>query len=77
MKILISHPTGNTNVRAIVKGFFYRGLLYQFHTSLAVFPDNLWYKIGGLKGLSDFRRRSFDSVRIKFIKHLTNRFQKG
>jgi glycosyltransferase involved in cell wall biosynthesis len=68
MKILISHPTGNTNVRAIVKGFFYRGLLYQFHTSLAVFPDNLWYKIGGLKGLSDFRRRSFDSELEPFTK---------
>jgi glycosyltransferase involved in cell wall biosynthesis len=68
MKILIFHPSGNSNVRAIAKGFVTRGLLYQFHTSIAVFPNNFWDKIGSLKGLSDFRRRSFDSVLQAFTK---------
>lgn len=61
MKILISHPSGNSNVRAIAKGFLTQGLLYQFHTSIAVFPNNFWHKIAGLKGLGDIKRRSFDS----------------
>lgn len=61
MKILISHPSGNSNVRAITKGFLTQGLLYQFHTSIAVFPNNFWDEIGKLKGLGDLRRRSFDS----------------
>lgn len=61
MKILISHPSGNSNVRAIAKGFLTKGLLYQFHTSIAVFPNNFWHKIAKFKGLEDIKRRSFDS----------------
>lgn len=61
MKILISHPSGNSNVRAIANGFLTQGLLYQFHTSIAVFPNNFWHKISKLKGLGDISRRSFDS----------------
>lgn len=60
MKILIFHPSGNSNVRAIVKGFLNKGLLFQFHTSIAVFPNNFWDKIGGFKGLGDIKKRSFD-----------------
>lgn len=68
MKILISHPSGNTNVRAIVKGFLTRGLLYQFHTSIAVYPNNFWYKIAKIKGLGDIKRRSFDPGLKDFTK---------
>ena len=68
MKILISHPSGNTNVRAIVKGFLTRGLLYQFHTSIAVFPNNFWYTIAKINGLGDLKRRSFDSGLQYFTK---------
>ncbi len=62
MKILFSHPTGNANVRAIARGLALKGLLYSFHTSIAAFPGNIWYRIGGYPPLSEFRRRSFDSV---------------
>lgn len=68
MKILISHPSGNANVRAIAKGFLTRGLLYQFHTSIAVYPNNLWYKIAKIKGLGEINRRSFDSGLQSFTK---------
>lgn len=61
MKILIFHPSGNSNVRAIAKGFLNQGLLYQFYTSIAVFPNNFWDKIGNIKGFGDIKRRSFDS----------------
>jgi glycosyltransferase involved in cell wall biosynthesis len=61
MKILISHPSGNSNVRAIANGFLTQGLLYQFHTSIAVFPNNFWHKIAKLKGLGAIKRRGFDA----------------
>lgn len=60
MKVLIFHPSGNSNVRAITNGFLTHGLLYQFHTSIAVFPNNFWDKTAKLTGLGDIRRRSFD-----------------
>jgi glycosyltransferase involved in cell wall biosynthesis len=68
MKILIFHPSGNANVRAIAKGFLTRGFLYQFHTSIAVFPNNFWHKLGKLKGLGDLKRRSFDPEFQNFTK---------
>jgi glycosyltransferase involved in cell wall biosynthesis len=68
MKILISHPSGNANVRAVVKGFLTCGILYQFHTSIAVFPHNFWYKIAKINGLGDIKRRSFDSGLQSFTK---------
>lgn len=68
MKILISHPSGNANVRAIAKGLLIRGLLYQFHTSIAVFPNNFWYKIAKIKGFGDIKRRSFDYGLESFTK---------
>lgn len=61
MKILISHPSGNSNVRAIAKGFLTQRLLYQFHTSIAVFPNNFWHKMAKIKGLGDIKRRSYES----------------
>ncbi|WP_369765676.1 glycosyltransferase family 4 protein [Flavobacterium sp. WC2429] len=60
MGILFSHPTGNANVRAVAKGLVSKGILYRFYTSIAVFPGSFWYKIASIKGLSEFKRRSFD-----------------
>lgn len=57
--IVLSHPTGNANVRAIANGLVSKQMLYEFNTTIAAFPNNFWYRMGGIKGLSDFRRRSF------------------
>lgn len=62
MKILLSHPTANSNVRAIANGLYSNKLLYRFNTSIAVFPGNLWDKMSSIPGLSDFSRRSFDPL---------------
>lgn len=59
-KILVSHPTGNANVRAIVNTFNTNGLLYQFYTSIAAYPGNIWYKLSRLKPFSSFSRRTFN-----------------
>lgn len=68
MKILVFHPSGNSNVRALIKGFLDKGVLFQFHTSLAVFPNNLWHKIASVKGLGGIKRRSFDDGLQVFTK---------
>ncbi|WP_211097008.1 glycosyltransferase family 4 protein [Neolewinella litorea] len=57
--IIVSHPTGNANVRAILDGLRERNLLLRFHTSIANFPGNLWDKIGQLPPLHEFERRRF------------------
>lgn len=38
MSVLVSHPTGNTNTRAVLRGLSNEGLLHEFHTTLALPP---------------------------------------
>ena len=60
--IILSHPTGNANVRQVGKSLAEHKLLSKFHTSIAAYPGNFWYRLSGFPILSDFRRRSFDIV---------------
>lgn len=60
MQIIVSHPTGNANVRAALKGFLDAGHLSEFHTTIATFPDNLFGKLGKIKFMKEFNRRSYD-----------------
>lgn len=60
MKVLISHPTGNANVRAIVNSLYKFEYLYRFHTSVAVFHENIWDKLSKIAGISDFKKRRYD-----------------
>lgn len=62
MKIVFNHPTGNANVRAVVKSLAEAGLLFKFYTSLASFPNNVLDKLGGIKSFSELRRRSFEPL---------------
>lgn len=62
MKIILNHPTGNANVRAVAKSLAEAGILYKFYTSLAAFPGNTLDKLGSLEPLSELRRRSFDPI---------------
>jgi glycosyltransferase involved in cell wall biosynthesis len=57
--IKLSHPTGNANVRAVAEGFVKAGVLQSFCTSIAAYPGNIWYLLGGFGPLAEFRRRSF------------------
>lgn len=45
-KIVISHPTGNANVRRCVNGLYKANMLHSFHTSIACFPNTIFYKVG-------------------------------
>ena len=59
MKLVLSHPTGNQNVRAALKGLLNEKLLSQFYTSIASFPGTFLDTIGSIKELSEIRRRRF------------------
>jgi glycosyltransferase involved in cell wall biosynthesis len=59
MNILVSHPTGNRNVRAIVQSFYEAGILEAFGTTIAVKPDSTWLQFFPAAIRRDLLRRSF------------------
>jgi glycosyltransferase involved in cell wall biosynthesis len=61
MKLTFSHPTGNANSRAVVMGVLNAGLLFEFHTTVATFPLNIFDRISFFRGFSEFKRRSFSA----------------
>lgn len=58
--IIISHPFGNANVRAAVEGLADADMLSEFHTAMASFPGSTLDRLGGIKQLSEIRRRQFE-----------------
>jgi glycosyltransferase involved in cell wall biosynthesis len=61
MKLLLSHPTGNANVRAVATGLAKANLLTAFYTALAVFKGRGLYRVGNLGLFSELHRRQFDT----------------
>jgi len=69
MKLLLSHPAGNQNVRAMLDASETAGMLARFSTTIAVSPDNLALKLVP-QGLSrDLLRRRFNLPREKILQH--------
>lgn len=56
MKVIVSHPTGNANVRAVVSGLLKAGMLEKFITAIAYFNNSKWLKTI----FKDANRREFD-----------------
>ncbi|MEJ8800534.1 glycosyltransferase family 4 protein [Pontibacter sp. H249] len=61
MGVILSHPTGNANVRAAAVGFNEAGLLLNFRTSIASFPGSMLDMLGAIGPLAEVRRRRFDA----------------
>lgn len=61
IRIALSHPTGNPNVKGALMGLQAIGMLHSFHTSITCFPDSWLDKLAQFPLLKDFKRRSFDS----------------
>lgn len=59
MSILLSHPTGNANVRNAVLGLHESGLLGAFYTTVATFDGNLWDRLSQSKLGREFERRRY------------------
>ncbi len=62
MKIILSHPTGNANVRAVAEGMAKAGMLHRFYTAIAAYQGNIWYRLGAFAPMAEFRRRSFSTL---------------
>lgn len=69
MRILVYHPTGNENVRALLHALEYNNMLESFHTTVAVF-NNSWYYPLLKDKLSQFKRRTYDNK----IKNKTHKY---
>lgn len=68
MKIVLSHPTANANVRALAVGLADADMLSAFYTCIATFPNDVLDSISKFGPLSEFRRRQFDSK----LEHFTH-----
>jgi glycosyltransferase involved in cell wall biosynthesis len=60
MKIVLSHPTANANVRALAVGLADADMLSAFYTCIATFPNDVLDFMSKFGPLSEFRRRRFD-----------------
>jgi glycosyltransferase involved in cell wall biosynthesis len=68
MKIVLSHPTANANVRALAEGLADADMLSAFYTCIATFPNDVLDSLSKFGPLSEFRRRRFDPK----LEHLTH-----
>ena len=66
MKVFVSHPSGNNNLRAVLSGFDKEGLLAGFHTSIVADPSAAWLKLLPNKLRAEWLRRTYpiESSRI-------------
>ncbi|WP_448702984.1 glycosyltransferase family 4 protein [Mucilaginibacter sp. AW1-3] len=62
MKVLISHPTGNSFFRAAAVGLAEAGMLAGFGTTVATFPGNVFDKLSGIGPFSEFKRRQYNAI---------------
>ncbi|MEJ7560461.1 MAG: glycosyltransferase family 4 protein [Pedobacter sp.] len=62
MNIVVLHPTGNKNVRAVLTGLSKAGMLSEFNTTLAVSPKSTWlrYLPGNIR--QELLRRTYPSI---------------
>lgn len=60
MKLILSHPTGNANVRAVAGSLVDSHMLHEFHTTVAALPGSYLYQFGGLRPFAELRKRSYD-----------------
>lgn len=68
MKVILSHPTGNANVRETAKALAERNMLTAFYTAVASFPGSLVDQIGTIKTFSEIHRRRFDPILKPYTK---------
>lgn len=60
--VVFVHPTGNANARAAASGLLEAGLIAEFHTAIASFPNTFIDRLGAIGPLQEIRRRRFDDA---------------
>jgi glycosyltransferase involved in cell wall biosynthesis len=69
MKIVMSHPTGNSNVRAVILALHTAGMLEEFNTTLAINPNSAWLNLVPKAMSEQLRRRSFPLSSSKLVQY--------
>ena len=69
MKMLITHPTGNQNVRAVIAAMAAAGCLHEFNTTLSFNPQAAWLKILPKGIRAECLRRSFPARQHQVYTH--------
>jgi len=68
--VLASHPTGNANVRNVLRALQSANLLSEFHTTLAVFESAWTGRLSRMPGAGELQRRRYDdSLRERTAAH--------
>jgi len=62
MKVLISHPTGNSFFRAAAEGLASADMLAGFGTTVATFPGNTFDKLSAMGPFAEFSRRRYHPI---------------
>lgn len=57
--LVVSHPTGNENVKAALSGFHSAGILSEFVTEIAIFDGTVTGRLATARPFNEFLRRSF------------------
>jgi len=65
LKILLSHLTGNANVRNALLGLYKNNLLHSFHTSISIPKNFIFYYLTKFKIFNELKRREFDDSLYK------------
>src|ERR1700709_1578972 len=68
MKVLISHPTGNSFFRAAAEGLAEAEMLAGFGTTVASFPGNTFDKLSKTGPFSELARRQYSQKLQPFAK---------
>lgn len=69
MTLLLSHPAGNQNVRAMLDALQAAGMLGRFATTVAADDQSLALKLMPGRLRSEWMRRRFDVPRAKLLQH--------
>lgn len=69
MKVLLSHPTGNANVRAVITALVEASNLVEFDTTLVANPKASWMKLLPESMRSELLRRTFPASLTQIHTH--------
>jgi glycosyltransferase involved in cell wall biosynthesis len=59
MNLIVSHPTGNRNLRQVILSLNQTGQLAKFYTTFCSLPNNFWINVLPAKTRNEFLRRSY------------------
>ncbi len=69
MQVIVSHPTGNRNVRAVIEALVRENMLAEFNTTLAANPNSVIIKLLPAALKNELLRRTFSLPMQKIRSH--------